>query len=172
MRAMAVAPLLAVAGFCGFGFLATFEPLDPATQVTWRVIYGLVGLSSLASIILLDEFGIRAPSIENEKARFYFTEAGWRRAGSKVAVEARRCGHVLRVIRRKNPEPSQVVYRDELQVAILPIRRTKRTERQLPTASVASALNVRVNRIPIPIARRLVLVPSMTVCERPSNHVP
>ncbi len=88
---------------------------------------GLVNRHHLS--YLLDEFGIRMPTIENEKARFYFTEAGWRRAGSKIAVEARRCGHVIRVIRRKNPEPSQVVYRDELQLAILLSRRTRRTYR-------------------------------------------
>jgi hypothetical protein len=75
---------------------------------------------------LLDELGIRAPSFESPKARFYFTEAGWRRAGRVIASEARRRGHVVRCIRRKEPAPSQVAYRDEDQVAILPARQPKR----------------------------------------------
>jgi hypothetical protein len=75
---------------------------------------------------LLDEHGIRMPNFENPKARFYFTEEGWRWAGRAIAAEARRCGHVARCVRRKEPAPSQVVYRDEYQVAILPARRPKR----------------------------------------------
>jgi len=47
-RIIAVIALVAVAGFCAFGFMATFEPLAASTQLTWRVIYGLVGLASLA----------------------------------------------------------------------------------------------------------------------------
>lgn len=39
--------LLGVAAFCAFGFLATFEPLPPATQWTWRAIYAAAGLASL-----------------------------------------------------------------------------------------------------------------------------
>ena len=35
--------LLAVAAFCAFGFLATFEPLPPAVQWTWRGIYIVLG---------------------------------------------------------------------------------------------------------------------------------
>ncbi len=85
---------------------------------------GLVNSHFLSG--LMDQLGIHSPSIENQKARFYFTERGWRRAGRVIAVEARRCGHVARVIRRKEPHASQVVYRDELQVAILPSRRPKR----------------------------------------------
>jgi hypothetical protein len=78
---------------------------------------------------LMDDLGIRAPGFDNKKARFYFTEAGWRKAGRILAVEARRCGHVVRVVRRKNPQPSQVVYQED-QVAILPARRKgKRRER-------------------------------------------
>jgi hypothetical protein len=87
---------------------------------------GLVNSHFLSG--LMDQLGISSPSIENEKARFYFTEAGWRRAGRVIAVEARRCGHVIRVIRRKEPSTSQVVFRDEFQVAVLPIRRPKRKQ--------------------------------------------
>ena len=71
----------------------------------------------------MDELGLPAPSITTSRARFYFTEIGWRRVGLAVAADARRRGHVIRVVRRKRPRPSQIVYRDLLQVAILPDRR-------------------------------------------------
>ena len=45
--------LLAVAAFCAFGFLATFEPLPPAVQWTWRGIYILIGLACLAGAVRL-----------------------------------------------------------------------------------------------------------------------
>jgi len=32
--------VLGLLGFCGFGFLATFEPNPPATQWTFRIAYG------------------------------------------------------------------------------------------------------------------------------------
>ena len=50
-RVIAVVTLLAVAGFCVFGFMATFEALDASTQLIWRVVYGLVGLASLAGVV-------------------------------------------------------------------------------------------------------------------------
>src|SRR5262245_28506781 len=82
---------------------------------------GLMNSHHLSS--LMDELGIRAPGFDSKKARFYFTEAGWRQAGRILAAEARQRGHVVRCIRRKNPLPSQIVYQDEYQVAILPARR-------------------------------------------------
>ncbi len=76
---------------------------------------------------MLDRLGIRAPArLDNRKVRFYFTEKGWRQAGRLIAVEAREKGHTIRVIRRKEPDESQVVFRDELQLALLPSRREKR----------------------------------------------
>lgn len=60
------------------------------------------------------------PRITNPRARFYFTEAGWRKYGRNVYAAARQRGHAIRVVRRKNPPKSQVVYRDDYQVAILP----------------------------------------------------
>ena len=72
---------------------------------------------------MMDRLGIRAPDkLNNHKVRFYFTEKGWRQAGRIIAVEAREKGHTVRVIRRKEPNESQVVFRDELQVALLPSR--------------------------------------------------
>jgi hypothetical protein len=65
--------------------------------------------------------GLQAPNISNRRARFYFTERGWQKTGRVVAAEARRRGEVVKVIRRKQPRRSQI-YRDDLQVAILPTR--------------------------------------------------
>ena len=48
-----ILPFLGVFAFCIFGFLATFEPLDPITQITWRAIYGITGLGSIAAILAL-----------------------------------------------------------------------------------------------------------------------
>jgi hypothetical protein len=42
--------------------------------------------------------------------------------GLRVAAEARASGRAFRVVRRKNPAKSMVVYRDNWQVALLPDR--------------------------------------------------
>jgi hypothetical protein len=62
----------------------------------------------------------RGGGIKPYRARFFFTELGWRKFGRKIFAEARRRGHNVRVIRRKNPSSSQVVFRDRFQVAVLP----------------------------------------------------
>ena len=51
-----------------------------------------------------------------------FTERGWGAYGLRVAAEARASGRTFRVIRRKNPSKSMVVYRDDWQGALLPGR--------------------------------------------------
>jgi hypothetical protein len=56
------------------------------------------------------------------RVRFWFTERGWRAYGLRVAAEARASGRAFRVIRRKNPSKSRVIYRDDWQVALLPDR--------------------------------------------------
>jgi hypothetical protein len=66
------------------------------------------------------DLGLPAPYLTNERGRFCFTEHGWRTMGRKLAAEGRRRGHVVQVIRRKNPRRSQVLYRDAVQLAILP----------------------------------------------------
>ena len=43
-------PLMAVAGFCIFGFVATFEPLPRIEQWTWRTVYLAVGGGSVLAI--------------------------------------------------------------------------------------------------------------------------
>jgi hypothetical protein len=62
------------------------------------------------------------PMLSNPRVRFWFTERGWRAYGLRVAAGARASGRTFRVIRRKNPSESLVVYRDDWQVALLPDR--------------------------------------------------
>ena len=46
--------LLAVTAFCGFGFLATFEPTDNVTQfMAFRIGYAVIGLGCLIGIGIL-----------------------------------------------------------------------------------------------------------------------
>jgi hypothetical protein len=80
---------------------------------------------------LLDENGIKSPDISNRRARFYLTQAGWDKIGRRLAAEAKRHGRSVKVIRRKDPKESQVVYRDELQIAVLPARVEKRLSSKL-----------------------------------------
>jgi len=52
--------LLAIAAFCLFGFLATFEPTDrPGMFVAFRVGYAVVGISCLVGTIALILKGVR-----------------------------------------------------------------------------------------------------------------
>ena len=62
------------------------------------------------------------PMLSNPRVRFWFTERGWRDYGLRVAAGARAGGRTFRVIRRKNPSKSIVMYRDDWQVALLPDR--------------------------------------------------
>jgi hypothetical protein len=65
------------------------------------------------------------PRVSNRRVRFWFTERGWRTYGLRVAAEARASGRAFRVIRRKNPSKSMVIYRDDWQVALLPDRESE-----------------------------------------------
>lgn len=43
--------LLAVAAFCGFGFLATLEPTDNVTQfMAFRIVYSVIGVGCLVGV--------------------------------------------------------------------------------------------------------------------------
>jgi LPXTG-motif cell wall-anchored protein len=44
--------LFAIAAFCAFGFMATFEP-SASPRWPWQVGYGLIGLASLGGAIFL-----------------------------------------------------------------------------------------------------------------------
>ncbi|KAB2913714.1 MAG: hypothetical protein F9K29_15930 [Hyphomicrobiaceae bacterium] len=82
----------------------------------------LIGAGFGALARIMDERGLKAPALENPRARFYFTDLGWQRVGRFVAGRARQMGHVVKVIRRKNPPSSQIAYRDAYQLAHLPSR--------------------------------------------------
>ena len=72
------------------------------------------------------------PYMPNPRVRFWFTERGWRVYGKRVAAEARASGRAFRVIRRKNPPKSMVVYQDDWQVALLPDRDQPNSDPQKP----------------------------------------
>ena len=76
----------------------------------------------MASIAVDAWDDLTMPFLHNPRVRFWFTERGWRAYGLRVAAEARASGRPYRVIRRKNPARSLVIYRDEWQVALLPDR--------------------------------------------------
>ena len=75
---------------------------------------------------LITDPPLKIPKLENRRVRFFFTEKGWRDIGQSIVAEAIRKGHVVRVIRRKNPAKSQIFYQDIHQAAILPSRRKGR----------------------------------------------
>jgi hypothetical protein len=54
--------LLMLAAFCAFGFLATFEPNDPAIAMRWRIGYGFVGFACLGGAAWLLFSSIRRTS--------------------------------------------------------------------------------------------------------------
>jgi hypothetical protein len=70
------------------------------------------------------------PDVDDPRLRFWFTEEGWRRFGRSVCAKARADGHVVRVIRRKNPRSSEVAYRDAYQVALRPATERPRRGRR------------------------------------------
>ena len=53
IQAAAAPLLLAVVAYCIIGFIGTFNPLNPETQTTWRMIYGTVGISAILLAIWL-----------------------------------------------------------------------------------------------------------------------
>ena len=50
LRLVWTVPLMAVAAFCLFGFVATFEPMPHLQQWIWRAIYAMAGTTSLFTI--------------------------------------------------------------------------------------------------------------------------
>jgi hypothetical protein len=78
----------------------------------------------------LSGFDLNMPEIKDPRTRFYFTERGWRDVGKAVVAKARRAGVHVRVLRRKNPRRSQIVFEDDLQVAILPQKNVPRNRRK------------------------------------------
>jgi len=64
----------------------------------------------------------RRPVTRN--ARFYFTEEGWRRYGRKTIEVCQQVGQRYRVIRIKE-NSVDVIYRDEVQVAVRPRKKSR-----------------------------------------------
>ena len=61
--------LVAVSAFCGFGFMATFEPLEnPAAGMVFRIGYGVIGLSAILGIVLLIARAGRLQNTPDEEA--------------------------------------------------------------------------------------------------------
>lgn len=52
LKIFAAMALLAVAGFCAFGFLASYE-LAAAAGLPWRIGYGVVGTGCILVLVLL-----------------------------------------------------------------------------------------------------------------------
>lgn len=77
-----------------------------------------------ALLAMIGDFGdLPAPHVTNPRARFWFTEAGWAKHGNAMIAAARQSGRTWRLLKRKNPPKSAVVYRDKWQVALLPVKR-------------------------------------------------
>lgn len=69
--------------------------------------------------------GLSMPCFDVPRARFWFTEAGWKRFGIAVVKDHEAAGLRVRVLRQKNPPDSAIVYRDPWQVALLPPNQRK-----------------------------------------------
>lgn len=53
LRAFLALPLIFLAGFSGFGFLASFELAEWSQRLPWLIGYTLIGLASLRGVIAL-----------------------------------------------------------------------------------------------------------------------
>jgi len=45
--------LLALLAFCVFGFAATFEPMEPSTQIVGRLIYAVLAAAAAGGLMLV-----------------------------------------------------------------------------------------------------------------------
>ena len=50
MRLFFIALLFGVAGFCAFGFLASYELDSAMARLPWQIIYGLAGGTALLGV--------------------------------------------------------------------------------------------------------------------------
>lgn len=122
-----------------YRFRSAIEPLPPkkrSERITYtvgktkfsyidkkRTVWAFGRFGGAFDAAGLDMGDLPAPDIDNPRARFYFTEAGFHKYGAVIIEDARRRGLVLRVEKQKNPSKSQIVYQDKWQVAILPEKR-------------------------------------------------
>jgi len=107
-----------------YRFLSTLPPIPPNKNIHVGKItknWDFERFGGCWCVGCLGMNGLNAPKgIRNEKVRFYFTEEGFHRFGGEILADARKQNVPVKVIRRKNPKSSQVVYQDHWQVAILP----------------------------------------------------
>lgn len=91
----------------------------PWEQDLWPSDWKKTGINSLGP--LLNAFGVCAPeNIRTKKSiRFYFTELGWKRAGRPIlrTIKQMNWDHRILSIKEKSVD---IIYRDELQVAVRP----------------------------------------------------
>ena len=109
-----------------------YRVVSESSQWVWSEESGAIEIDLLSPGRLMGAFNagvadgawgdLPMPLVSNPRVRFWFTERGWRAYGLRVAAGARASGRTFRVIRRKNPSESMVVYRDDWQVALLPDR--------------------------------------------------
>lgn len=62
----------------------------------------------------------------SERARFFFTEEGYKRNVNVILESAKKENQIVKVVRLKEPDESRVVYRDKWQVAVLPISKRRK----------------------------------------------
>ncbi len=109
-----------------------YRVVGESTQWVWSEASGAMEIDLVSPGQLVGAFNagfafdawgdLPMPYLTNPRVRFWFTERGWRAYGLQVAAAARASGRTYRVMRRKNPAKSKVVYRDDWQVALLPDR--------------------------------------------------
>jgi len=96
-----------------------YRVVGESSEWVWSEESGAMEISLSPGRLMGD---LPMPMLSNPRVRFWFTERGWRAYGRRVAAGARASGRTFRVIRRKNPPKSTVIYRDDWQVALLPDR--------------------------------------------------
>jgi len=103
-----------------YRFLSTQPPLKPYSEFNDKIFWNFLRFGGAWFYGCSNMNGLTAPNIKNKKARFYFTEAGFHKFAKEIIADAKLFKVPLKVISRKNPKKSQIVYQDKWQVAILP----------------------------------------------------
>lgn len=70
--------------------------------------------------------GLRTPPAVNTRARFWFTERGYDVVGRDIVRFLSSKGENVRVLQKKNPKRSDVVWGDCYQIALLPTGKRSR----------------------------------------------
>jgi hypothetical protein len=92
--------------------------MDQVTSIDWK--HGLMGLTRHDGV-LRAWIHMPAPRRLFKHTKFFFTEEGWRRYGRRTVAACQTVGQRYRVISIKE-KSVDVVYRDEVQVAVRPRR--------------------------------------------------